>query len=280
MITRVGDAHLGGFGSLDAVAEAKAELITALPADGWAVLAATTRGCAAGRRRTDERSSGSVARWTTTWWPRDVESREGTLELFASTAAAMSVNVWGRHHLAGALAAVAVGRIFGLSDAEIARGLADFSRRRCAARSPRSAAPRSSTTRTTPVPMAMRAALELLRDFDAPGRRIVVCGDMRELGDAAATCTASWAIRSSRSAAPTCSWPAAIMPTTSWPEPARPGMPHSRADRLPRARRIARRIGNDSLQPGDVVLVKGSRAMAMERLVAGAARHASCNYAA
>src|SRR5205823_1425973 len=38
VITRVGDAHLGSFGSYQAVAEAKAELLAALPADGWAVL--------------------------------------------------------------------------------------------------------------------------------------------------------------------------------------------------------------------------------------------------
>src|SRR5262249_46660028 len=39
VITRVGDAHLGGFGSLDGVAEAKAELLDAIEAGGWAVLA-------------------------------------------------------------------------------------------------------------------------------------------------------------------------------------------------------------------------------------------------
>ncbi|HLA83756.1 MAG TPA: Mur ligase family protein, partial [Thermoguttaceae bacterium] len=38
VITHVGDAHLGGFGSRRGVAEAKAELLGSLPADGRAVL--------------------------------------------------------------------------------------------------------------------------------------------------------------------------------------------------------------------------------------------------
>ena len=39
VITQLGDAHLGGFGSRQGVAEAKAELLAALPASGHAVLA-------------------------------------------------------------------------------------------------------------------------------------------------------------------------------------------------------------------------------------------------
>src|SRR6185369_14246469 len=38
VITRIGEAHLGGFGSQRQLAEAKAELLRALPANGLAVL--------------------------------------------------------------------------------------------------------------------------------------------------------------------------------------------------------------------------------------------------
>ena len=38
VITHVGDAHLGGFGTRQGIAEAKAELLDALPADGCAIL--------------------------------------------------------------------------------------------------------------------------------------------------------------------------------------------------------------------------------------------------
>ena len=53
MITRTGDAHLGGFGSRHRVAEAKAELLAALPPGGRAVLGddpwlrRVAQGCAA-----------------------------------------------------------------------------------------------------------------------------------------------------------------------------------------------------------------------------------------
>ena len=153
VITQLGEAHLGGFGSLDAVAEAKCELLASLDADGWAVLAgddARLRRFAATRRERTylvrpiarERSRGHPSR----------ESRRPS-ELRRSTARRCRSTLWGRHHLAGALAAVAVGRIFGLSDQEICRrpcrlptaadALPDHAT---------SAARRSSTTPTTPAP--------------------------------------------------------------------------------------------------------------------------------
>ncbi len=125
VITRVGDAHLGGFGSLDGVASAKTELLATLPAGGYAVLAgddARLRRCAAGH-------PGKII-----WYGRGlendlvathVESREGRLS-FEVDGTHMSVAVWGRHHLDSALAAVAVGRIFGLRNVEISRGLCEF----------------------------------------------------------------------------------------------------------------------------------------------------------
>ena len=275
VITRVGDAHLGGFGSLEAVAEAKAELIAALPPDGWAVLAGD-----------DERlRKHAVGRRTRiVWFGRSlendlvathVECRQGRLS-FCVDGTSMSVNVWGRHHLAGALAAVAVGRIFGICDAEIAAGLADFESppMRCQVTQVGGATIIDDTYNASP--LAMGAALELLRDFDAPGRRIVVCGDMRELGEAAGPlhqklgdqivtlCGADLLLACG--------------------DHAHEVVAGARAAGMPTARAVACRQPEEllsqcecSLRPGDVMLIKGSRALAMERLVkAFQAREAHC----
>jgi UDP-N-acetylmuramoyl-tripeptide--D-alanyl-D-alanine ligase len=265
VITRIGDAHLGGFGSVDAVAEAKTELLPVLAPDGWAVLA----GDDARLRKLAGRSRAKIV-----WFGRSLEndlvathvqSRHGRLT-FSVGGAAMSVGVWGRHHLAPALAAVAVGRIFGLSDVEIAEGLAQFQPppMRCQITKVGGATIIDDTYNASPV--AMRAALELLRDFDAPGRRIVVCGDMRELGETSGQlhrklgdqvvtlCGADLLVACGHHAHEVVAGARAA------------GMPASRALACDQPEELLSR-SEGSLLPGDVVLVKGSRAMAMERVV-------------
>jgi UDP-N-acetylmuramoyl-tripeptide--D-alanyl-D-alanine ligase len=275
VITRVGDAHLGGFGSLDGVAQAKAELLDALEPDGCAVLAGD-----------DERLRKFAARsgLRTVWFGRsldndlvatNVESRHGQLS-FTVDGTRMTVAAWGRHHLTSALAAVAVGRIFGLCDAEIAHGLAEFEPppMRCQITRAGGVTIIDDTYNSSPV--AMRAALELLRDFDAPGRRIVICGDMRELGEAAGhlhrhlgdqvvtLCGADRLIACGQHAAEVVAGAVAA------------GMPQSRAVAASGTEELLAQFETE-FEPGDVVLVKGSRALGMERLVElVGARQLSC----
>ncbi len=125
-------------------------------------------------------------------------------------------------------------------------------------------------------PVAMRAALELLRDFDAPGRRVVVSGDMCELGEAAghlhhhlgdqivSLCGADLLLAYGEHAGEVVAGARAA------------GMPQSRtiaADDFDELRMHCEKL----LRPGDVVLIKGSRAVGLDRLVeAITEREVSC----
>ncbi len=270
VITRIGDAHLGGFGSLDAVADAKSELLGALPTNGYAVLAgddARLRKAAAGCR--------AKAVWFGRSLDNDlvatnVESRDGQLT-FEVDGTHMSVAVWGRHYLASALAAVAVGRIFGMRDVEISRGLCEFEPPPMRCQITRIGGATIIDDSYNASPVAMRAALELLRDINAPGRRIVVCGDMRELGDAAGRlhqhlgdqivtlCGADLLVACGQHSGEVVEGAR------------RAGMPTSRAVAVTNVEQLFTHC-QEVVRPGDVVLVKGSRALAMDRLVEWLAR--------
>ena len=264
VVTHVGDAHLGGFGSRSAIAEAKAELLAALPADGRAILVDGPF-----VRKIAERSKAAI-----TWVGREggcdivadeVSSANGELG-FSVDGCRFKVPVWGRHNLSAALSAVAVGRMFGMDLEEIAEALGKFDAMpmRCEVVQLRGATIINDTYNANPT--AMRAALELLRDFDSTGRRIVVCGDMAELGDESerlhlelgerivGICGADLVIACGKFA------PQVIEGTR------RAGMPSGRAVACETAEAALPYLGQ-AILPGDVVLVKGSRAMAMERVV-------------
>jgi UDP-N-acetylmuramoyl-tripeptide--D-alanyl-D-alanine ligase len=181
VITRIGEAHLGGFGTLRELADTKAELLDALPSSGVAVL----NGDDPWLQRLAPRSAARI-----TWVGRGshcdvmaakVHFHEGQLR-FRVERQDYAVPVWGRHHLTSALAAIAVGLEFGMSHTEIADALRGFEPPTMRCQVEQATAGTLIDDSYNASPTAMRAALELLREVDTSGERVIVCGDMAELG--------------------------------------------------------------------------------------------------
>jgi UDP-N-acetylmuramoyl-tripeptide--D-alanyl-D-alanine ligase len=264
VITQIADAHLAGFGSRFGVAEAKAELLAALPPDGHAVVGDDPL-----LRRLAACSPAPVS-----WVGRgvdcdvlatDVRSTGGRL-CFVVEGHRFTVPVWGRHHLTSALLAVAVSRLLGLELEEIAAALEQFEPipMRCEVTRLRGTTIINDAYNANP--NSMQAAFELLRDFDAPGKRIVVCGDMAELGVEAPR----YHHRMGAEVVTVCGADLLI----ACGEYAYEVVTGARAAGMSRSRSIPCQTPGDAvpflrsmMAPGDVVLVKGSRWLNMERLI-------------
>jgi UDP-N-acetylmuramoyl-tripeptide--D-alanyl-D-alanine ligase len=264
VITRIGEAHLAEFGSRQAIAQAKAELLDVLPPQGHAVLGddpqlrVLAKRCRAGITWIGDGGDCDLA-------ATEVENRRGLLE-FRVAGCRFAIPVWGRHHLTAALAAIAVGRLMGMDLDEMAAALRTYETvpMRCQVLAIRGATVINDAYNSNPT--AMRAALELLRDFDAPGRRIVVCGDMAELGQESAIL--HWQL--GQQIATICRADLLIACGAY----ARHVVAAARAAGMTPGRTITCARVEDALPylgqaitPGDVALVKGSRVMGMERIV-------------
>jgi UDP-N-acetylmuramoyl-tripeptide--D-alanyl-D-alanine ligase len=202
-VLNVGRAHAGEFGSVDAVAKAKGELVEALPAGtagpagsagGVAVLNADDPNVAAMTNRTSARVvTTSVARdadadvRATGVALDDLGRASFTLNL-GGTAAPVTLRLHGAHHVSNALAAAAVAAELGLDAGAIADALS--------AATARSGKRMELTRRADGVlvvndaynanPDSTRAAIEALAHLTSGGRRgIAVLGYMAELGDIA-----------------------------------------------------------------------------------------------
>lgn len=188
VVLNVGHAHVGEFGSLDAVAEAKGELPEALPADGVAVLNADDPRVLAMAARTraevvlvGESPQAQVRAEQVTL---DEGGRARFTLVTPQGSAPVALGLVGRHHVGNALAVVAVALAAGLPLEQVVAALA-------AAR-PESRWRMEVTTRADGVtivndaynanPDSMAAALQGVAAMHATGRRWAVLGAMLELG--------------------------------------------------------------------------------------------------
>ncbi len=269
--TRIAPAHTEFFPDLEAIVGAKAELLPWLDSQGTLVINADDP-CqesfpdATGARVLRFGGIDSEARI------EDVEDR-GLLGtrfrlVLPGGEAGVELAVPGRHQIENLLAAAAGASVFGISADDVAETAPEL---RPAAHRGRVLALADGISLVddsyNASPLAMRRLLELLAR--APGRRVAVLGEMYELGDlateahdrvgqeAAAGCDVLVAVGGANAARMAAS--------------ARKGGLAEKAVHLAEDAEEAADLLNRLLRPGDVVLVKGSRGVGLDRTVAALA---------
>ena len=187
VITNAGAAHLEGFGSIEGVAKAKGELIDCLPPDGVAVLNADDAFFGewkerSGRRRVTSFGCAATADVRLASEP-EVDGASSRFEIALGDGREIDVclPLLGRANVANALAAAAAALAAGASADDIRRGLGQA--RAVAGRMSRLTGRQGAALIDDSYnanPSAARAALDYLAALQ--GRRILVLGDMLELG--------------------------------------------------------------------------------------------------
>lgn len=271
VITNIGPDHLEFFGSMEGSAQAKAELLDRLPADGAVVLNADDQyfDYLAARAQCRVVSFGASPKADV----RAVQSRDegGRGSMFGlmlpgrARPIAVHLKTHGHHNIQNALAAAAVGYVLGLPGTAIAEGLARF----------RPAAMRSQIVLCHGVrvindcynanPASMQAAVELLVQLGARQRTIAVLGDMLELGPETKTLhRAVGAFLAGQGIAQLIACGTLGRELAQGARAA--GMPADRIIEVQDAA-AAGSVLKAMVRQGDVVLVKASRGMRMEQVV-------------
>jgi UDP-N-acetylmuramoyl-tripeptide--D-alanyl-D-alanine ligase len=287
VVLNVGQAHAGEFGGLDQVARAKGELAEALPPDGTAILNAGDPRVLAMAGRTQAR--------VVTFGPVDsdasVRAADVTLDdlgrpsftlLTPEGSAPVTLRLHGAHNVPNALAAAALARELGLSLDAVADGLSA-----AVARSRWRMEVHQRADGVTVIndaynanPESVRAAIDALAHLaqcssGQGGRGFAVLGHMAELGDSSRAShedIGEYAARVSGSAEYPGSGLAGLIAVGAEATPLLAGARRVRswpgeALAVPDGAAALDVLAN-RLKPGDVVLVKASRAAHLEGVAA------------
>jgi len=282
VVLNVGHAHAGEFGGLHQVAQAKGELAEALPVDGTAILNAGDPRVLAMAARTQAR--------VVTFGPEDSDAsvraagvrlddlgRPSFTLLTPEGPAPVTMQLHGAHNVPNALAAAALARELGLSLEAIADGLSA-----AVARSRWRMEVHQRADGVTVIndaynanPESVRAAIDALAHLAQGGRGFAVLGHMAELGDSSRAShedIGEYAARVSGSSGFSGSGLAGLIAVGEEAAPLLAGARRvpawpGEAVAVPDGAAALDVLAN-RLKPGDVVLVKASRAAQLESVAA------------
>jgi UDP-N-acetylmuramoyl-tripeptide--D-alanyl-D-alanine ligase len=263
-LTIIAEEHLEGLGTLDAVAREEGDLLAALPESGLAVLNADDRYFPILQKR-------ARCRVVTFGLEREADFRAENVVFhvaggsFTVGGRAATVPLLGTHNIYNALAALAIARSLGLALEEGLRALGEL-------RPPQRRLERKRFGEIEVLddcynanPPSVRAAIRALEGLRGAGRRILILGKMHELGAQSAALH-----REIGRAAGAAGFDRFVVIGAEAGELAagavEGGLRASKIVRFPTTAEAAYHLPEE-LRAGDLVLVKGSRAEGLERIV-------------
>jgi UDP-N-acetylmuramoyl-tripeptide--D-alanyl-D-alanine ligase len=268
VITNISEVHLERAGTIEAIVEGKGELVESLPPDpeGVAILNIDDRLVREMADRTEARLFYYGLSPEADLWAGDIEGLglEGVRFVFHHEGETFKVRVplLGRHSVHTALRAAAVGLIEGMSWEQILPGLTETHSqlRLVAVDGPNGSLILDDTYNAAPA--SVLAALNLLEELD--GRHIAVLGDMLELGEFEERGHRMVGVR----AAEVAQRLVTVGERARWigEEAIRAGFPEAELTTLSDSDQAIEHLRGE-IGEGDIVLVKGSRGIQMDKIV-------------
>lgn len=266
IVTNIGVSHIELVGSREGIARAKAELLQALPTEGHAILWADDpfldqlKASSNAQSLTFGFSQNADCRivnyWADGWKHCSIEGKLHDHPFHASLPAA------GRHIALNAAAAIAAAAVAGISPADAGEALKQTELPPMRMQIVEEEGVTFILDAYNASPPSVIAALETFADVAVPGRRMAVLGEMRELGSYEEQGHREVGAALARSGIGE-----AVLfgETTKWiaEEALNRGFPAGAVHYAPGIGEISSFL--QSLRPGDAVLIKGSRALELER---------------
>ena len=271
VITNIHMSHIECLGSLDAIADAKAELLDYLPLDGYAVLNADDDyfNFLRSRAKCNVVSFGENENANVRALSCGLDSMgRSSFEVVTPRGSfAVKIQVPGEHNIKDALSAIAIGEILEISHEHIQEALGKlkaFEKRSNVIPSKRGFVVIDDTYNASPA--SVKSAIKTLCMMEG-GRKFAILGDMLELGDHSVSShieIGKLVAQSNIDYLVTVGELASLIARSAIDS----GMPRSNVTEYEDSVAASKEMPT-KVQEHDVILVKGSRAIKMERVVEG-----------
>jgi len=265
ILTNISCTHLEGLGSIEGVADAKAEFIENMAEDGVLITNADDDWCNQIANRFDGKVLTFGFNKSANIRASNVKRNDSGFIFTVSNAFTFKLNVLGKHNIYNALAAIAVCNAVGIGMGDICGKLVDF-------KLPPMRMEKQVCGDIVVIndgynsnPSSMSAALEEFSQLTTSGRKILVCGDMLELGNYAESLHREIGVKVAKADIDVL-WTVGSFSRFIAEEAIANGMPEERTRSCETSEEISSFVVSQ-LKKDDTVLVKGSRGMKLENVV-------------